>query len=210
MGWGRTWTSRKRSPGRAPPWPGSPLPATRTREPSRTPAGILTSICCGGAPGLACSESLCWLPRNASSRLISMGAATSRPFAASKPKPFGRRAPAPRERLPGRAPPMPPKADLRVGSSKKHLEEVGEAADSLRPRSFILDVEPLESGGESGTALRLCDPLVLLPVRPELIVFASLLGVRDDGVGLVDLFEANLGPAIPRLTSGWCFRASRR
>ena len=91
-----------------------------------------------------------------------------------------------------------PEDGLRVGSSKKHLEEVGEAADSLRPRSFILDVEPLESGGEPGTALRLCDPLVLLPVRPELIVFAPLLGVRDDGVGLMSVLTSlQVNPPAP-------------
>src|SRR5690242_11367393 len=42
IGDGATWVTTYRSPAGPPLRPGSPLPASRTREPSLTPAGMLT------------------------------------------------------------------------------------------------------------------------------------------------------------------------
>src|SRR4051794_19510754 len=42
IGEGSTWVTTYRSPGGPPLRPASPLPASRTREPSRTPAGMFT------------------------------------------------------------------------------------------------------------------------------------------------------------------------
>ena len=53
------------------------------------------------------------------------------------------------------------------------------------------DLLSLERGARSGAGVR-----VALPVRPERVVALALLGVGQDGVGLVDLLEALRGALV--------------
>src|SRR5439155_938966 len=102
-GCGRTFTMKYRSPAGAPPRPTPPLPRTRTRAPSLTPAGILTVSCsrcstvpvppqrvqarircrplpphCGHGAGRRTLTAV-FVPRSASRKSTSIGRSTSAP-----------------------------------------------------------------------------------------------------------------------------------
>ena len=169
------------------------LAATRTREPSFTPAGIRTSTLRVWPSCLIAKRRVA--PWNASSSVSSRSCSTSRPRLARDARPWRGR---PALRF-GRAAAEERVEEVRervlVAEDPPHLvfghrpEAALAAADVHRPRAVA-------EGARPALLLRL---LVLAPVGAQFVVLAALVRVAEHLVGLVDLLEARLGGLVARV-----------